>query len=298
MPRTAKAGGLVLAGVLALGACGGTTVVEAGAPAGGGKATGTPAAGNSAAGNSAAGNPETPVTSGSQGGDEPVDATPEPEIVKPRAGMDNVHRIGWDRAEVLSPKKVRIHYYGGVAPCDVLDSVKVKLGAKAVTVTLRSGSDPAKPDMACIEIAKAMAVDVTLAEPLAGRKILDPADVPVEAPAGAPAGKRAPTADEDAKVVVPRPGMADPVAQGWDKAVATGDRTVRVYFTSGVEPCTVLDTVKVTYTADKIVITMTSGRDPKVAADTACIMLAEYRAVDVVLTQDIGTREFVDGTAE
>lgn len=319
MVGRARAGGMLLAGLLALGACGGTTVVEAGAPvpvgdptpgAGGGSDDSTGAPGQGVAiGEPNPTDPEAPVSSGPLD-PAPVDEQPKPEVVKPRPGMANVHTIGWDRAEVLGPKKVRIHFYGGVAPCHVLDSVRVAYRAKAVNVTLRSGSDPAKPDRMCIEIAKLMAVDVVLSEALGGRRLVDPTDAPGATDGGgsggaagggtdgqAPAAKRAPTPDDGARVVTARPGTADPHPQSFDKATATGPRTVRIYFTSGVEPCAVLDSVRVAYEADRVAVTMASGRDPGVPADTACVALAEYKAVDVTLTEDLGGREIVDRTA-
>lgn len=95
------------------------------------------------------------------------------EVVKARAGMDNTHTVTWDRADVISSKVVRIYFYGGVEPCSVLDSVKVEESGDSVRITLRAGSDPAKPDAMCIQIAKYKAVDVTLSEPVGDRMIVD-----------------------------------------------------------------------------------------------------------------------------
>lgn len=95
------------------------------------------------------------------------------EVVKARAGMDNTHTVTWDRADVISPRVVRIYFYGGVEPCSVLDEVLVEESGDSVRITLRSGSDPAKPDAMCIQIAKYKAVDVTLSEPVGDRMIVD-----------------------------------------------------------------------------------------------------------------------------
>lgn len=95
------------------------------------------------------------------------------EVVKARPGMDNSHTVTWDRADVISPAVVRIYFYGGVEPCSVLDEVLVEESGDSVRITLRSGSDPAKPDAMCIQIAKYKAVDVTLSEPVGDRMIVD-----------------------------------------------------------------------------------------------------------------------------
>ncbi|MGQ0846491.1 MAG: hypothetical protein ACT4QF_20400 [Sporichthyaceae bacterium] len=95
------------------------------------------------------------------------------EIVVPRPGMANTHPVAWESSEVRADRTIRIYFYGGVEPCSVLDSAKVVETADTVTITLRAGSDPAKPDAMCIQIAKYKAVDVVLSKDLGDRKILD-----------------------------------------------------------------------------------------------------------------------------
>jgi hypothetical protein len=95
------------------------------------------------------------------------------EVVKPRKGMDNLHTVTIDKTEVRGEKTIRVYFYGGVEPCSVLDSVEVSETAKTITITLRSGSDPAHPDAMCIQIAKYKAVDVTLDAPVGDREIVD-----------------------------------------------------------------------------------------------------------------------------
>jgi hypothetical protein len=94
-------------------------------------------------------------------------------MVKPRAGMDNVHRVTWRRAEVLNDRTVRIHYESGVEPCSVLDRVEVEYRASEIAVSLFEGSDPAFKDAVCIMIAQFKAVDVPLDQPVNGRPIVD-----------------------------------------------------------------------------------------------------------------------------
>jgi hypothetical protein len=324
-------GGMILAGLLSLTACGGagaTAVVEAGsdaksaAPAGSGAGcstaaydptSGTPAPTplevfcNGGAEPITPVGPDTSVSSpvlGSAGPGTPVDEVPSYQVVKPRPGMADVHPVTWEKADARTPTSLRVRFWGGVEPCYVLDSVRVAYKAKTVVVTLFSGSDPARPDVACIDIAKAMAVDVKLSEPLGGRKVVDGSpnasapgtgttDPGVTAP---PAAKMPAPTEEGARVVTPRPGMADPQPQSWTSARSTGARTVRVFFMSGVEPCSVLDRYKVTYEAERVVITLYSGHDPK-AGDVSCIMIAESKAVDVRLDEALGGREIVDGAA-
>lgn len=97
----------------------------------------------------------------------------QPAMVKPRPGMDNVHRVTWRRAEVLNDRTVRIHYESGVEPCSVLDRVEVEYRASEIAVSLFEGSDPAFKDAVCIMIAQFKAVDVPLDEPVNGRTIVD-----------------------------------------------------------------------------------------------------------------------------
>lgn len=110
--------------------------------------------------------------------DEPVpdQFTPQPKLVQPRAGMENLRRTGWDRAEILGDKKVRLHFISGVEPCTVLDRVEVAQGDGRLVITLFEGNDPAARDAACIMIAQFKAVDVTLNEAVGGRTIVDGAD--------------------------------------------------------------------------------------------------------------------------
>jgi len=68
----------------------------------------------------------------------------------------------------------------------------------------------------------------------------------------------------------------------------------RIFFTSGVEPCYVLDHVKVNYLAERIMVTLYEG-SRRGALTQGCIALAVFKAVDVRLDQPIGRRTFGDG---
>lgn len=102
--------------------------------------------------------------------------TPESSLVQPKPGMENLHKTGWDRVEVLGSNKVRVHFVSGVAPCTVLDHVDVDYRPGEIVVTLWEGNDPSAREMACIMIAQYKAVDVNLAEPINGRKFVDGAE--------------------------------------------------------------------------------------------------------------------------
>ena len=102
--------------------------------------------------------------------------TPESKVVQPRPGMENLHKTGWDRVEVLGSNRVRVHFVSGVEPCTVLDHVDVDYSSDAIVITLFEGNDPASREMACIMIAQYKAVDVNLAEPINGRKFVDGAE--------------------------------------------------------------------------------------------------------------------------
>ncbi|MEU1720180.1 hypothetical protein [Nonomuraea sp. NPDC005692] len=81
----------------------------------------------------------------------------------------------------------------------------------------------------------------------------------------------------------------------WTKAasVARG-KQVRLTWWSGVEPCTVLDRVKVKETAKKVTITLYEGTSPK-AKNVSCIMLALEKTTTVKLKHPLAKRKLVDG---
>ncbi|HEV8564592.1 MAG TPA: hypothetical protein VGR41_06730 [Actinomycetota bacterium] len=110
-------------------------------------------------------------------GDEPP-GPPEPQIVVPRSGMDNVRARPFDTATVGDDgRTVTIDFVSGIEPCTVLDHVKVRYGSKIVTLTLFEGNDPSAGDVACIEIGVFKRVIITLDEPLGDRTIVDGAAI-------------------------------------------------------------------------------------------------------------------------
>ena len=105
---------------------------------------------------------------------DPAAAEPVAKRVEPRPGMAGVHPVPFETATPIGDETaLEVRFWGGVEPCFVLDAAVVEETAETVTVTLSAGSDPARPGVACIEIALWMSVEVRLAAPLGGRAIRD-----------------------------------------------------------------------------------------------------------------------------
>lgn len=133
-----------------------------------------------------------------------------------------------------------------------------------------------------------------------------PAPEPVPAPPPAPVGPApvpanppAPPAFRDPPgyrpaIVTPRPGMESVHPVTWRRAEVLNDRTVRIHYESGVEPCSVLDRVVVDYRPSEIAIGLFEGNDPAFR-DAVCIMIAQFKAVDVALYQPVNGRAIVEG---
>ena len=136
---------------LALGACG--------APNGGGSGSGS----GSGPDGPVAGTPGT--GSGGGGGGE---------VVSPRPGMADVDPVEWDKVRLAEDgRTLWLRWWGGVAPCHVLDRIEVRLGHRVVIVTLLEGRVPGKEDVACPEMAQLKEAKTTLAQPLDGRRVVD-----------------------------------------------------------------------------------------------------------------------------
>jgi len=222
-----------------------------------------------------------------------------PQLVMARPGMAGLHSVRWQSATVLDPRTVRVSFTGGAAPCDVLDSVKVDYRTDAVDITLFSGSDPAQPDRMCAAVTRAQAVDVHLASAVAGRRIEDGA---APAPA-APTAVTAPVAevpqpgpDDGATPVYAQHNTADAHPVRWDAAKPIAPQVVRIYYTSGVAPCAVLDHVRVRWSADAVQITLFQGHEPS-DKPQMCPMIARRVYVDVTLDRPLDNRQITDGAA-
>lgn len=108
-----------------------------------------------------------PNTGTGTGGSGIVDpGEPEPTIVTPGAGLTGVHPVGAAKLDTATNGRdlaVRVSWWSGVAPCNVLAGVDVVRDGTTFTLTVREGS-AAPPDTACIEIAQYKATVVDLGE--------------------------------------------------------------------------------------------------------------------------------------
>ncbi|MBB6346615.1 hypothetical protein ACWGH8_28700 [Nonomuraea muscovyensis] len=97
-----------------------------------------------------------------------------PEPVKPTGDAIDVRKVRWTKAKpVAKGRKVQLVWTSGVAPCTVLDRVKVKETRTRVTITLYEGTAPTAKNVSCIMIAIEKTTTVKLRAPLGKRKIVD-----------------------------------------------------------------------------------------------------------------------------
>lgn len=115
-----------------------------------------------------------------------------------------------------------------------------------------------------------------------------PTDVAVDTPApGTPTAGPSPA--------VPKGGTLKPRKIAWTSAEPEADgRTIRILWTSGVEPCHTLDRVDVAETAKTVTITLYEG-PLRASPDVACIEIAIEKVTEVRLDKPLGGRKIVDG---
>jgi len=112
------------------------------------------------------GDPGSGVSGGGSGfdpgpADPPSDA--EATLVSPVGGLFDVHDIGVVALSAIvdgSNVTVRLSWWSGVAPCNVLSTVDIARDGTTFTLTVREGS--AARDVACIDIAMYKATLVSL----------------------------------------------------------------------------------------------------------------------------------------
>ncbi|MBF8190751.1 hypothetical protein ITP53_34590 [Nonomuraea sp. K274] len=110
---------------------------------------------------------------------QPVTTSPTkaPEPVKPVGNAVDVRKVKWSKAKPVDKnRKVQLTWWSGVAPCTVLDRVKVKETDKTVTITLYEGRSPKARNVSCIMIAIEKTTTVTLKKALGKRKIVNGAE--------------------------------------------------------------------------------------------------------------------------
>ena len=107
-----------------------------------------------------------------------------------------------------------------------------------------------------------------------GSGVVNPgsADVPPPVPGG-----------DGATIVVPKPGQLDPKPVSVSNLLVIVDGrhvTARLAWTSGVEPCYVLDSVRIARDGNTITLTVLEGHGP---GDVVCIEIAQLKATLVDL---------------
>jgi hypothetical protein len=91
--------------------------------------------------------------------------------------------------------------------------------------------------------------------------------------------------DPAGRIVVPKPGQLDvhPLSASSLSATVEGRRVVvTVHFASGIEPCSILDSIVVAGGVGTFAITLREGHGP---GNVVCIMIAEFKRAIV----DLGT---------
>jgi hypothetical protein len=109
----------------------------------------------------------------------PVDpAAGEPRIVTPKPGQKNTHPVGPTSLQASIDGRhvlVKVSWWSGVEPCNVLDSVRVDRSGNDIAITIIEGASDL--DVACIEIAQLKATIVDLGD-------LQPGTYTISAPNG------------------------------------------------------------------------------------------------------------------
>ncbi|HEX2054317.1 MAG TPA: hypothetical protein VHJ78_11410 [Actinomycetota bacterium] len=174
--------------------------------------------------------------------------------------------------------------------------VVVLAGAVAAVVAMQQGETP-EPEPS---IATPVTPASTATTPPSG---LPPA--PAAAPPAPPPQGPRPTPPTAAipdppgyspLIVTPVAGMENVHPISWRRVEVLDEHRVRVHFESGVAPCSVLDRVEVRYAPATITVTLYEGSDPA-ARDAVCILIAQFKAVDVQLEEPLAGRHLVDGAA-
>jgi hypothetical protein len=147
----------VLGAVLVVAACGSDAGVKAGAP----RSTTTTGAPPDSAVSSPPQDPNVSVPSG------------RAQRVEPTGNAVDVHPLSFDPREAKAVAGgVLVRFWGGVAPCFVLDRYTVEEQTDTVTVGLFAGRARANEKIACIELALRYEVLVPLDAPLDARRLV------------------------------------------------------------------------------------------------------------------------------
>jgi hypothetical protein len=95
-------------------------------------------------------------------------------LVKPTRDAADVRPMTFDVSDVEAVDGgVLVRFWGGIAPCFVLDHYTVDETPQQVTVALFAGHERGSEDVACAEIARRYEVKVPLDAPLGTRTVVD-----------------------------------------------------------------------------------------------------------------------------
>jgi hypothetical protein len=133
-----------------------------------GSDTGGGTTGNPGTGTGGAGNPVEP-TPIDPGAGQPAPVVPKPGQLNPHPVAPTTLQASVDGRHVL----VKVSWYSGVDPCNVLDAVRVDRSGTTIAITLIEGTSD--PNAICAEIAMLKATIVDLGE-------LDPGTWTITAP--------------------------------------------------------------------------------------------------------------------
>jgi hypothetical protein len=97
-----------------------------------------------------------------------------------------------------------------------------------------------------------------------------------------------------AKLVTPQGDALNVIPGAWRRVKKVDEDTLKVFFWGGVEPCSVLDSVDVSYFGDEVALTLFHGTGSD-SANKVCPELAVLKMVEVDLTEPLGGRDVVDG---
>jgi hypothetical protein len=176
MPRLAATLRPILVGLLVVSATACGTGAMPVPPASPSSDPGVPTAGSSAGadepgstGGGMPGDPGTGIGNPGVGIGAPVNpidpGAGQPAIVRPKPGRLDPHPVAPQRLEASVDGRhvlVKVTWYGGVAPCSVLDSVNVERAGTAIALTVVEGADAV--GVMCPEIAMLKATIVDLGD--------------------------------------------------------------------------------------------------------------------------------------
>jgi hypothetical protein len=154
------------------------------------------------------------------------------------------------------------------------------MAAKAVTMRMNTIRSTGRLGAGILTIALFVAACASGGAATSPNPTEPPSDAPVSAPPSTGNGTD-PGPGIGAKPIVPKPGQAVNVhpipAEGLEARVDGNKIIVTAFWTSGVEPCTILDSIVVDKGEGTYTITLQEGNSPQ---EIACIAIAEQHVTE------------------